>query len=193
MNKEEILNYVYANSSLPEEVTQYYDDIDFIIEVLETESSVMFDLAIEVQRKVLLINDKYIEDANTNMIFNDENFAKELLDRNIDILLKLRDISVGCEYIKNLTIAYIKGEIEPISGAKLEKMNARKIYMSAVKEVKDDHDLAIYMVQQDINMLPYIKDNEVRNNPQYIIKYIKNNPQVFPQYINKFSNAVKFS
>ena len=63
MSKEEILDYVYKNGKIPEEAKKYLDDIDFVIQMLEKESSIMMDLPLDIQKKVLLKDSKYIKDA----------------------------------------------------------------------------------------------------------------------------------
>ena len=54
MSKEEILEYVYRNCEIPQEAQKYLNDIDFVIQMLEKESSIMMDLPQDVQKKVLL-------------------------------------------------------------------------------------------------------------------------------------------
>ena len=58
MNKKEIVKYESENHELPQEVMQYSNDTEFFIEILEIKSSIMFDLPIEDQKKILLSNDK---------------------------------------------------------------------------------------------------------------------------------------
>ena len=52
MSKEEILEYVYRNCEIPQEAQKYLNDIDFVIQMLEKESSIMMDLPQDVQKKV---------------------------------------------------------------------------------------------------------------------------------------------
>ena len=58
MSQEEILEYVKENYELPQGAEQYLGDIDFVLEILKIESAIMFDLPLEIQKKVLLIDDK---------------------------------------------------------------------------------------------------------------------------------------
>ena len=109
MDKEEIIRYAYENCELPQDALQYLSDTEFLIEILETEPSIMFDLPLEVQKQVLLINDKYLDEVeDITLLFEDETFAKTLIDKNNDILLKLRGISLDNEYIKNLITSFLK-------------------------------------------------------------------------------------
>lgn len=188
MNKEEILRYVSENYELPQEVMQYSDDTEFFIEILEIEPSIMFNLPIEVQKKILLSNDKYLDEADTKSLFEDEEFAKILVDKNNDILLKLKGLSIDNEYIKNLTISYIKGEKTPAKDSQLGKINPRKIYVASIKEVREDHELALYLIGQNIDYLPDIKDSTICDNPEYINEYVKKHPHTFSKYLNKISN-----
>ena len=87
LNKEEILKYVSENYELPQDAMQYSNDTEFFIEILEIESSIMFDLPIEVQKRILLIDDKYIDEVSyLPPLFEDEKFAKKLVDKDNDIL-----------------------------------------------------------------------------------------------------------
>ncbi len=189
MNKEEILRYVSENYELPQEAIQYSNDTEFFIEILEIESSIMFDLPIEVQKRILLIDDKYIDEVSyLPPLFEDEEFAKKLVDKNNDILLKLRGTSIDNEYIKNLTIGYIKRERTPAKGSRLEKLNPRKIYVASIKEVREDHELALYLIGQNIDCLPDIKDSTICDNPEYINEYVKKHPHTFSKYLDKIAN-----
>lgn len=191
MNKEEILRYVSENYELPQEAMQYLDDTEFFIGILEIESSIMFDLPIEVQKRILLIDDKYIDEVSyLPPLFEDKEFAKKLVDKNNDILLKLRGTPIDNEYIKKLTIAYIKGEKTPAKGSRLEKLNSRKIYASSIKEVREDHELALYLIGQNIDYLPDIKDSTICDNPEYINEYVKKHPHTFSKYLDKISNSL---
>lgn len=190
MNKEEILRYVSENYELPQEAMQYSNDTEFFIKILEIESSIMFDLPIEVQKKILLSNDKYLDEADTKSLFEDEQFAKTLVDKNNDILLKLRGLSIDNEYIKNLTISYIKGEKIPDKGSQLERANPRRIYVASIKEVRGDHELALYLIGQNIDYLPDIKDSTICDNPEYINEYVKKHPHTFSKYLDKISNSL---
>ena len=191
MNKEEILRYVSENYELPQEAMQYSNDTKFFIEILEIEPSIMFDLPIEVQKRILLIDDKYIDEVSyLPPLFEDEEFAKKLVDKNNDILLKLRGTSIDNQYIKSLIIAYIKGEKIPAKGSRLEKLNSRKIYTSSIKEVREDHELALYLIGQNIDYLPDIKDSTICDNPEYINEYVKKYPHTFPKYLDKISDSL---
>lgn len=192
MNQEEILRYISENYSLPQEAMQYLDDIEFAIKILEIDSSMMFDLPIEVQKKILLMDDKYLDEADMGALFEDEQFTNALVDKNNDILLKLRGLSLDNEHIKNLTIAYIKGEIIPAEDSKLKvgKNFRKRIYLSSIKEVREDHELALYLIDQSIDYLPDIKDSTISNNPQYINEYVKKNPHTFSKYLGKISDSI---
>jgi len=102
----------------------------------------------------------------------------------------LRGYPIEDEYIKNLSIEYIKGERIPTKGSKLEKMNTRKMYLASTKQVREDHDLALYLLSQDINYLPDIKYSSISENPQYIAQYIKKNPHRFASYSDKISSSL---
>lgn len=189
MDKEEIIRYAYENCELPQDALQYLSDTEFLIEILEAEPSIMFDLPLEVQKQILLINDKYLDEVeDITLLFEDEEFAKTLIDKNNDLLLKLRGISLDNEYIKNLIISYIRGEVIPAKGSKLEKISPRRLYMSATKEVQQDYETALYLIEQDIRCLPDIKIREIHDNPQYINEYVKNSPAMFPKYVEQLSN-----
>lgn len=192
MNQEEILRYISENYSLPQEAMQYLDDTEFAIKILKIDSSMMFDFPIEIQKKILLIDDKYLDEADMGALFEDEQFTNALVDKNNDILLKLRGLSLDNEHIKNLTIAYIKGEIIPAEGSKLKvgKNFRKKIYLSSIKEVREDHELALYLIDQSIDYLPDIKDSTISNNPQYINEYVKKNPHSFSKYLDKISDSI---
>ncbi len=191
MSKEEILEYVYANCELPQEALKYLTDIEFVIKMLEKESSIMMDLPIEIQKKVLLIDTKYIGDVfDVGELLKDKKFAKELIDKDNDVLLELRGISISDDYIKNLTISYIRGERIAKKGSRLEKAKQKNIYLSAIKEVREDHELAEYLIKQNINYLPYIEDSSIKNNPQYIIQYVKANPNSFLKYYKRNPNIL---
>ncbi len=192
MNQEEILRYISENYSLPQEAMQYLDDTEFAIKILEIDSSMMFDLPIEVQKKILLIDDKYLDEADMGALLEDEQFTNTLVDKNNDILLKLRGLSLDNEHIKNLTIAYIKGEIIPTEDSKLKvgKNFRKRIYLSSIKEVREDHELALYLIDQSIDYLPDIKDSTISNNPQYINEYVKKNPHTFSKYLDKISDSI---
>ena len=85
MSKEEILDYVYRNGKIPEEAKKYLDDIDFVIQMLEKESSIMMDLPLDIQKKVLLKDSKYIKDAyDVAKLLEDEEYAKKLIDKDND-------------------------------------------------------------------------------------------------------------
>ena len=189
MSQEEILEYVKENYELPQGAEQYLGDIDFVLEILKIESAIMFDLPLEIQKKVLLIDDKYLDSvSDIREMFKDEKFANELVNKNNDVLLMLRGISLDNDYIKNLTISYIKGEKIPTKGSKLEKTKQRNIYLLSIKEVQEDHELCQYLIEQNIYYLPYIKDASIRDNPQYIIQYVKKYPHTFSKYLDKISN-----
>lgn len=192
MNQEEILRYISENYKLPQEAMQYLDNTEFAIKILKIDSSMMFDFPIEIQKKILLIDDKYLDDADMGALFEDEQFTNALVDKNNDILLKLRGLSLDNEHIKNLTIAYIKGEIIPAEGSKLKvgKNFRKKIYLSSIKEVREDHELALYLIDQSIDYLPDIKDSTISNNPQYINEYVKKNPHSFSKYLDKISDSI---
>lgn len=192
MNQEEILRYISENYSLPQEAMQYLDDTEFAIKILKIDSSMMFDFPIEIQKKILLIDDKYLDEADMGALFEDEQFTNALVDKNNDILLKLRGLSLDNEHIKNLTIAYIKGEIIPAEDSKLKvgKNFRKRIYLSSIKEVREDHELALYLIDQSIDYLPDIKDSTISNNPQYINEYVKKNPHTFSKYLGKISDSI---
>ena len=190
MSKEEVLKYISENYELPEEGMQYLDDTEFCKEILGIEPSLMFDLPIEIQKKMTLIDSKYLEEADTNSLYEDKEFLRELIDSDNDVLLQLRGYPIEDEYIKNLSIEYIKGERIPTKGSKLEKMNTRKMYLASTKQVREDHDLALYLLSQDINYLPDIKDSSISENPQYIAQYIKKNPHRFASYSDKISSSL---
>lgn len=192
MNQEEILRYISENYSLPQEAMQYLDDTEFAIKILEIDSSMMFDFPIEVQKKILLMDDKYLDDADMGALFEDEQFTNTLVDKNNDILLKLRGLSLDNEHIKNLTIAYIKGEIIPAEDSKLKvgKNFRKRMYLSSIKEVREDHELALYLIGQSIDYLPDIKDSTISNNPQYINEYVKKNPHTFSKYLDKIADSM---
>lgn len=190
MSKEEVLKYISENYELPEEAIQYLDDTEFCKEILGIEPSLMFDLPIEIQKKMTLIDSKYLEEADTNSLYEDKEFLRELIDSDNDVLLQLRGYPIEDEYIKNLSIEYIKGERIPAKGSKLEKMNTRKMYLASTKQVREDHDLALYLLSQDINYLPDIKDSSISENPQYIAQYIKKNPHRFASYSDKISSSL---
>ena len=193
MNKEEILRYVKKNYELPQAAEQYLEDIEFVLETLKIESAIMFNLPLEIQKKILLIDDKYLDWVfDIKEMFKDQNFANELVNKNNDVLLKLRGISVNNDYIKKLTISYIKGEKKPPKGSKLEKTKQLNIYLLSIEEVQNDHELCQYLIEQNIYYLPYIKDSSIRDNPQYIIQYVKKYPRTFPKYsdiISKYLTA----
>ena len=113
MSKEEVLKYISENYELPEEGMQYLDDTEFCKEILGIEPSLMFDLPIEIQKKMTLIDSKYLEEADTNSLYEDKEFLRELIDSDNDVLLQLRGYPIEDEYIKNLSIEYIKGERIP--------------------------------------------------------------------------------
>lgn len=190
MSKEEVLKYISENYELPEEGMQYLDDTEFCKEILGIEPSLMFDLPIEIQKKMTLIDSKYLEEADTNSLYEDKEFLRELIDSDNDVLLQLRGYPIEDEYIKNLSIEYIKGERIPAKGSKLEKMNTRKMYLASTKQVREDHDLALYLLSQDINYFPDIKDSSISENPQYIAQYIKKNPHRFASYSDKISSSL---
>ena len=151
MSQEEILEYVKENYELPQGAEQYLGDRDFVLEILKIESAIMFDLPLEIQKKVLLIDDKYLDSvSDIREMFKDEKFANELVNKNNDVLLMLRGISLDNDYIKNLTISYIKGEKIPAKGSKLEKTKQRNIYLLSIKEVQEDHELCQYLIEQNI-------------------------------------------
>lgn len=188
MNKAEVLEYVSNNYEIPEEALQFLNDVDFCIKLLEVEPSVIDSFPIEIQRKVLLIDNKYIDYAiEMEELFRDETFAKQLVDKDNDVLLKLSGLKLNNNYIKKLTIAYIKGEKTPVSGSKLEKLNTRKLYLASVLEVREDKELSLFLLNKNINFLPDIKNKEISENPVYIIEYVKNNPWHFPKYLDKIS------
>ena len=60
MNKEEILEYVYKNCEIPQEALKYINDIEFVMQMLEKEPSIMMDLPQDIQKKTLLKDNKYI-------------------------------------------------------------------------------------------------------------------------------------
>lgn len=62
--------------------------------------------------------------------------------------------------------------------------------MLAIKEVREDHELAEYLINQNINYLPYIEDSSIRDNPQYIIQYVKANPYLFLNYYKSNPNIL---
>lgn len=93
MSKEEILEYVYRNCDIPQEAQEYLNDIQFVIQILEKEPSIMMDLPQDVQKRVLLKDSKYIKDVfDVAEILADEEFAKELVDKDNDVLLSLRGV-----------------------------------------------------------------------------------------------------
>lgn len=190
MSKEEVLKYISENYELPEEAIQYLDDTEFCKEVLSIEPSLMYDLPIEVQKKMILIDSKYLEEADTNSLYEDKEFLRELIDSDNDVLLQLRGYPIEDEYIKNLFIEYIKGERIPAKGSKIEKMNTRKMYLASTKQVRENHDLALYLLSQDINYLPDIKDSSISENPEYIAEYLKKNPHRFASYSDKISSSL---
>ena len=123
MNKEEILKYVSENYEMPQDAMQYSNDIEFCMEMLKVEPSIIDEFPIEVQKQILLSNDEYLEETDIRSLFEDAEFAKKLVDKNNDILLRLRGLPIDNEYIKELTIAYIKGEKVPAKGSRLERVN----------------------------------------------------------------------
>ena len=190
MNKEEILKYVSENYEMPQDAMQYSNDIEFCMEMLKVEPSIIDEFPIEVQKQILLSNDEYLEETDIRSLFEDAEFAKKLVDKNNDILLRLRGLPIDNEYIKELTIAYIKGEKVPAKGSRLERMNTRLIYLSSIKAVQEDHELVLYLIGQNIDYLPDLKDSTIRDNPEYINEYVKKNPHTFPKYVNKISNSL---
>ena len=190
MNKEEILKYVSENYEMPQDAMQYSNDIEFCMEMLKVEPSIIDEFPIEVQKQILLSNDEYLEETDIRSLFEDAEFAKKLVDKNNDILLRLRGLPIDNEYIKELTIAYIKGEKVPAKGSRLERMNTRLIYLSSIKAVQEDHELVLYLISQNIDYLPDLKDSTIRDNPEYINEYVKKNPHTFPKYVNKISNSL---
>lgn len=189
MNKAEVLEYVSNNYELPQEALQFLDDVNFCIKLLEVEPSVIDSFPIEIQRKVILLDNKYLDYAiEMEKIFSDEDFARQLVDKDNDVLLKLSGFKLNNDYIKELTIAYIKGKKTPVSGSKLEKLSTKRLYLASVLEVREDKELSLFLLNKNINFLPDIKDKELSNNPSYIIEYVKNNPWHFSKYLDKISD-----
>lgn len=195
MSKEEILDYVYRNGKIPEEAKKYLDDIDFVIQMLEKESSIMMDLPLDIQKKVLLKDSKYIKDAyDVAKLLEDEEYAKKLIDKDNDILLSLRGISIKNDYINDLIISYIKGDKEPEPGSKLYKrisIDPLILYSLGTIEVQQNLDIIEYMLDRDIDYLSLIKNKEfIENRDAYLIKYLIKQPWRFEEYFDEIKDIM---
>lgn len=195
MSKEEILEYVYRNCEIPQEAQKYLNDIDFVIQMLEKESSIMMDLPQDVQKKVLLKESKYIKDVfDVEEILADEEFARELVDKDNDVLLSLRGASIKNDYINNLIISYIKGDKEPEYGSKLYKRISSDptiLYSFGTKEVQQNSDIIDYMLDIDIGYLSRIKNKDIiQNKNEYLIKYLIKQPWNFEAYFDEIKDIM---
>lgn len=195
MSKEEILEYVYRNCEIPQEAQEYLDDIEFVVQMLEKEPSIMMDLPQDIQKKVLLKDSKYIKDVfDVAEILADEKFAKELVDKDNDVLLSLRGASVKSDYINNLIIAYIKGDKEPEYGSKLYKrmlIDPMILYSFGTKEVQQNQDIIEYMLDIDIGYLSRVKNKDIiQNKNEYLIKYLIKQPWRFEEYFDEIKDIM---
>lgn len=195
MSKEEILEYVYRNCEIPQEAQEYLNDIEFVIQMLEKEPSIMMDLPQDVQKRVLLKDSKYIKDVfDVAEILADEEFAKELVDKDNDVLLSLRGASIKSDYINNLIIAYIKGDKEPEYGSKLYKRmltDPMILYSFGTKEVQQNQDIIEYMLDIDIAYLSRVKNKGIiQNKNEYLIKYLIKQPYRFEEYFDEIKDIM---
>lgn len=195
MSKEEILEYVYRNCEIPQEAQKYLNDIEFVIQMLEKEPSIMMDLPQDVQKKVLLKDSKYIKDVfDVAEILADEKFAKELVDKDNDVLLSLRGASIKSDYINNLIISYIKGDKEPEYGSKLYKrmsIDPLTLYSFGTKEVQQNQDIIEYMLDIDIGYLSRVKNKDIiQNKNEYLIKYLIKQPWRFEEYFDEIKDIM---
>ena len=195
MSKDEILEYVYRNCEIPQEAQEYLNDIEFVVQMLEKESSIMMDLPQVIQKRVLLKDSKYIEDVfDVAEILADEEFAKELVDKDNDVLLSLRGSSIKNDYINNLIIAYIKGDKEPKYGSKLYKrmlIDPMILYSYGTKEVQQNQDIIEYMLDIDIGYLSRVKNKDIiQNKNEYLIKYLIKQPWRFEEYFDEIKDIM---
>ena len=195
MSKEEILDYVWKYSEIPSEATKYFDDLDFVIQMLEKESAIMYDLPIEIQKKVLLKDYKYIKEVyDIGELLQDETFAKELVDKNNDVLLELRGASVKNDYINNLIISYIKGDKEPEYGTKLYKRMSNDpmvLYSFGTQEIQQNKDIIQYMLDIDVGYFKKIKNKDIiENKNKYLIEYLIKQPWNFEEYYDEIKDIM---
>ena len=195
MSKEENSDYIWQYSEIPSGPTRHFDDLDFVIQMLEKKPTIMYDLPIEIQKKVLLKDYKYIREVyDIGELLQDETFAKDLVDKNNDVLLELRGVSVKNDYINNLIISYIKGDKEPEYGSKLYKrmsIDPMALYSFGTQEVQQNRDIIKYMLDIDIGYLKKIRNkNIIENKDKYLVEYLIKQPWNFEKYYDEIKNVM---
>ena len=185
MSKDEILEYAEENYELPIIPDEYLTDIDFVEAVLKIDENFIEEFPLEVQKKIIVLDEKYAEIANLDAIFTSEDVIRECIGKNPDLLLYLRGCKVESDFVKEQFDAYIKGEITPKEGSMLAKASPGIMYGRAPKYIADDVELATYLIEQDINNYKRIRIPEIRDNKEYMARYVTVNPREFMAFKDK--------
>lgn len=185
MTKQEILEYAEENYELPDIPAEYLEDMSFVDKLLDVDEFFMESFPLEVQKEIIIANESRAEYADLDAIFEPEEVSRECIERNPNLLLKLRGCKAQNEYLTQQFNGYIRGKITAPEGSRLEKADATAIYVSAPKYITDDVELATYLVEKDINAYRRIKIPEIRDNKEYMARYVEANPNEFKAYKEK--------
>lgn len=185
MSKDEILEYVEENYELPDIPEEHLTDIDFIVSILEIDENFIEEFPVDVQKKVIILDEKYAESTDLDAIFTSEDVIRECIGKNPDLLLHLRGCKVESDFVKGQFNAYIKGDITPKAGSMLDKASPGAIYSKAPKYIAEDVELATYLIEQDINNYKRIRIPEIRDSKEYMARYVTANPKEFMVFKDK--------
>lgn len=166
MDKSEILKYAEENYELPPIPEEYLTDMDFVADILDIDPMFMESFPLEVQKKVIILDEKYAEYADIDGIFVSEEVIKDCIGKNPDLLLRLKGSKVQSDFLKEQFNGYIRGEIIPEEGSRLSKVGPGAIYGMAPKYIADDIELATYLVEKDINNYKRIRIPEIRDRKE---------------------------
>ncbi|MBR6688551.1 MAG: hypothetical protein IKL68_00855 [Clostridia bacterium] len=191
MDKSEILKYAEENYELPPIPEEYLTDMDFVADILDIDSMFMESFPLEVQKKVIILDEKYAEYADIDGIFVSEEVIKDCIGKNPDLLLRLKGSKVQSDFLKEQFNGYIRGEIIPEEGSRLSKAGPGAIYGMAPKYVADDIELATYLVEKDINNYKRIRIPEIRDSKEYMAAYVTANPREFLSFKDKLDGYFK--
>ncbi len=191
MTKQEILDYSYENYELPEEgiPVEYFSDETFVSKLLRIDGAFMESFPIDIQKELIIQNERYARYADLDNIFSSEEAIRECIERNPELLLRIKNCTVESEYLKEQFNGYIRGELIAEEGTRLGECEPGNIYAAAPQYIKEDRELAMYLINEDIGNYPRIKIPEIRENKEYLAMYITEYPRDFESYMDRFEGV----
>lgn len=193
MSNEEIVEYVFKHDMLPENVEQKLYDIDLCFKILEKDDYFINEFPVEIQKKIIEENSKYLGSLSIDSIevlLEDEKFKRDVFEDNLAALLELRGLDINDSYIKDLFIAYLKGEKPLPEEYNSDYRTFKAIYAKSIPSVKEDYDVCKLLLDMNIQAFSFIKNKELRRNSVYLNQYISACPWYFENYVAVLSDVM---